>query len=109
VREIIKVDSVRDVHVLPGGVGYVQFDGIFRAPSDNSAGRFHAAQTGRQQPHLDLRNNPGGAARFRRSKSPNLFPRKASSSSTPQGRQAFDPTITVPETEGAPLALPVAS
>lgn len=61
VREIIKVESVSDVTLLPGGIGYlrlVQF-------SEPTAAEFHAGiarlqSEGMQALIIDVRNNPGG-------------------------------------------------
>ncbi len=60
-REIIKVDSVREVRVLPGGIGYIQLAEF----SERSAEEFGRAldrllQDGIDSLVLDLRNNPGG-------------------------------------------------
>lgn len=60
-REVIKVASVRDVHVLPGGIGYVQVTDF----SDNTGDEFAKAldqllAQGMDSLVIDLRNNPGG-------------------------------------------------
>jgi carboxyl-terminal processing protease len=61
VREIIRVESVRAVHVIDDGIGYVQLTEF----SDHTAEQFrHALESLlRQGIHsliIDLRNNPGG-------------------------------------------------
>jgi len=61
VREIIKVDSVREVRVLPGGIGYIQLAEF----SERSADEFNHALDRLLRDDinslvLDLRNNPGG-------------------------------------------------
>jgi carboxyl-terminal processing protease len=61
VREIIRVESVRGVHVIDDGIGYVQLTEF----SDHTAEQFrHALESlVKQGVHsliLDLRNNPGG-------------------------------------------------
>jgi carboxyl-terminal processing protease len=60
-REVIKIDSVRDVRVLDDGVGYVQLTEF----SEHTGEQFsHAleqlARDGATSLILDLRNNPGG-------------------------------------------------
>lgn len=61
VREIIKVESVRGVQVLPDGIGYVQLTEF----SDHTAAQFRRAlenllRRGITSLVIDLRNNPGG-------------------------------------------------
>jgi len=60
-RERIRLDSVRNATVLPGGIGYVQLT-VF---SERTSDEFQAALAGLEQQGiraliLDLRNNPGG-------------------------------------------------
>src|SRR5579884_4311075 len=61
-REVIKVDSVRDVHLLPGNIGYLQLTEF----SDNTADEFVKAlntlilDDGATSLIIDLRDNPGG-------------------------------------------------
>jgi carboxyl-terminal processing protease len=60
-RELIKVDSVRDVRVLPDRIGYIQLTEF----SEHSAEEFGQAldrleKDGIDSLVLDLRNNPGG-------------------------------------------------
>ncbi|QYM80808.1 S41 family peptidase [Horticoccus luteus] len=60
-REVIKVASVRDVHLLPGGAGYLQLTEF----SERTADDFDAAldkllALGADSLIIDLRNNPGG-------------------------------------------------
>ena len=64
VREIIKVESVRNVRVLDDGIGYVQLTEF----SDHTAEQFRRALDelllqGAGSLILDLRNNPGGRGR----------------------------------------------
>lgn len=61
VREIIRVESVRGVHVIGDGVGYVELTEF----SDHTAEQFRHAleillRQGVQSLIIDLRNNPGG-------------------------------------------------
>ncbi|MBL9204293.1 MAG: S41 family peptidase [Opitutaceae bacterium] len=61
VREIIKVESVRDVRLLPDGIGYLQLTQF----SERTGDEFEAAlaklkSQGMTALVLDLRNNPGG-------------------------------------------------
>jgi carboxyl-terminal processing protease len=61
VREIIRVESVRAVHVIEGGIGYVQLTEF----SDHTAEQFRLAlenlvKQGVNSLIIDLRNNPGG-------------------------------------------------
>ena len=60
-REAIKVESVRDAHVLADGIGYIQLTQF----SERTGGEFKAAlkrlqASGAKALILDLRNNPGG-------------------------------------------------
>jgi carboxyl-terminal processing protease len=61
VREVIKIESVRDPHVIDGDVGYVQLTEF----SEHTAEQFRAALEPMLHDNiralvLDLRNNPGG-------------------------------------------------
>ena len=61
VREIIKIESVRSVHIIEDGIGYVQLTEF----SDHTAEQFRRAldalvKQGATSLILDLRNNPGG-------------------------------------------------
>jgi carboxyl-terminal processing protease len=61
VRELIKTDSVRDVQVLPGGIGYLQITQFTERTTEefiNALNKF--ADQGVTSLVLDLRNNPGG-------------------------------------------------
>lgn len=60
-REIIRIESVRDARVLPGGIGYLQLTQF----SERTGEEFRAAMVrltreGVKGLILDLRNNPGG-------------------------------------------------
>ncbi|HVU34762.1 MAG TPA: S41 family peptidase [Opitutaceae bacterium] len=61
VREVIKVDSVRDAHLIDGNVGYVQLTEF----SEHTGEQFGDAldqllRDGAESLVIDLRNNPGG-------------------------------------------------
>lgn len=61
VREVIKIDSVRDAHIIADGVGYVQLTEF----SEHTGEQFGAAldqllRDGATSLIIDLRNNPGG-------------------------------------------------
>jgi carboxyl-terminal processing protease len=61
IREIIKIESVRSVHIIEDGIGYVQLTEF----SDHTAEQFRRAldnllKQGATSLVLDLRNNPGG-------------------------------------------------
>ncbi len=61
VREIIKIESVRGVQMMDGGIGYVQLTEF----SDHTAAQFRRAiesllRRGMNSLIIDLRNNPGG-------------------------------------------------
>ncbi len=61
VRELIKTESVREVQVLPGGIGYLQITQFTERTTEefiNALNKF--ADQGVTSLVLDLRNNPGG-------------------------------------------------
>ncbi len=61
VREVIKVESVRRVQVLEGGIGYVQLTQFAeRTGAEFAAALEELAAAGATALVLDLRNNPGG-------------------------------------------------
>ena len=107
-REIIKVDSVRDAHVLPGGVGYLQLTEF----SEHTGGEFtHAVnqllKDGIGSLVLDLRSNPGGLLEAAVKVAEPFFKKGELIVST-QGRKPDDREDYRAESEGAPLRLPVA-
>ena len=60
-REVIKVESVRNVRVLPGGVGYLQIAEFSRPSGEEFGKALEKLQAGGMTSLvLDLRNNPGG-------------------------------------------------
>jgi carboxyl-terminal processing protease len=107
-REIIKVDSVRDVHVLPGGVGYLQLTEF----SEHTGEEFTRAldrlrSDGATSLVLDLRNNPGGLLDAAVDVAEPFF-RKGELIVYTQGRKADDRDDYRSEAKGEPIALPMA-
>jgi carboxyl-terminal processing protease len=107
-REAIKVDSVRAVRVLPGGVGYLQLTEF----SDNTADEFDKAldkllHDGATSLIIDLRDNPGGLLDAAVAVA-NPFFKKDELIVYTQGRQPDDREEYRAEGDGEPLTLPVA-
>ena len=108
VREVIKIESVRDVHVLDDGVGYVQLTEF----SDHTAEQFGRAldrllAEGATSLVLDLRNNPGGLLDAAVEVAEPFFKKKELIVYT-QGRKPSDREDYRAEVDGEPLTLPVA-
>ncbi|HWA08409.1 MAG TPA: S41 family peptidase [Opitutaceae bacterium] len=108
VREVIKVDSVRDVHVLPGGVGYLQLTEF----SEHTGVEFGLAlerlvHDGATSLVLDLRNNPGGLLEAAVDVAQPFF-RKGELIVYTQGRKTDDRDDYRSEAKGEPLRLPLA-
>ncbi len=60
-REVIKVESVRNVRLMPGGVGYLQLTEFSRPSGEEFGKALEKLKTsGMTSLVLDLRNNPGG-------------------------------------------------
>ncbi len=107
-REVIKVDSVRDVRVLPGGVGYLQLTEF----SEHTGAEFGQAldrlvKEGATSLILDLRNNPGGLLDAAVEVAEPFF-RKGELIVYTQGRKAADRDDYRSEAKGEPLKLPIA-
>ncbi len=107
-REIIKVDSVRDVRVLPGGVGYLQLTEF----SEHTGDEFTHAVNQLLQENitslvLDLRGNPGGLLDAAVEVAEPFF-KKGELIVYTQGRKAADREEFRSEADGDPLDLPVA-
>jgi carboxyl-terminal processing protease len=107
-REIIKVESVRDVRVLPGGVGYLQLTEF----SEHTGEEFGRAleqlrKDGASSLVLDLRNNPGGLLDAAVDVAEPFF-RKGELIVYTQGRKAGDRDDYLSDAKGEPLQLPVA-
>ena len=61
VREKIKIDSVRDVHLLPGGIGYIQLTQFTERTGEEFINALNKLNDmGMDALVLDLRDNPGG-------------------------------------------------
>ena len=108
VREVIKTESVRDVHVIDGGVGYVQLTEF----SEHTGEQFTRALDGllRQGVSalvLDLRNNPGGLLDAAVDVAEPFF-KKGELIVYTQGRKPADREDYRADTGGTPVALPMA-
>lgn len=108
VREIIKVESVRDVRVLPGGVGYLQLTEF----SEHTGAEFGRAldrlqQEGASSLVIDLRNNPGGLLNAAVEVAEPFF-KKGELIVYTQGRKADDRDDYLSDAKGEPLKLPMA-
>lgn len=107
-REIIKIESVRDVRVLDGGVGYVQLTEF----SEHTGEQFGRAldrllEQGMNSLIIDLRNNPGGLLDAAVDVAEPFF-RKGELIVYTQGRKPADREELRATREGNPLSLPVA-
>jgi carboxyl-terminal processing protease len=108
VREIIKVESVRSVRVLEGGIGYVQLTEF----SDHTAEQFRRAlqsliRQGANSLIIDLRNNPGGLLDAAVEVVEPFFRKKELIVYT-KGRKPSDREEFRSEADGAPISLPTA-
>jgi carboxyl-terminal processing protease len=108
VRELIKVESVRDVKVIDENVGYIQLTEF----SEHTADQFKAAlnnllRQGIGSLVIDLRNNPGGLLDSAVEVAEPFF-RKGELIVYTQGRKPSDREDYKAETEGEPVSLPVA-
>jgi len=108
VRELIKFASVRDVHVLPGHIGYIQLTEF----SDHTGDEFVTAldrllKEGIDSLVIDLRNNPGGLLDAAVEVAEPFFKHGELIVYT-QGRKAADREEYRAESVGVPLQLPVA-
>jgi carboxyl-terminal processing protease len=107
-REVIKVDSVRNAHLLPGNIGYLQLTEF----SDNTADEFDKAldkllRDGASSLIIDLRDNPGGLLEAAVAVA-NPFFRKNELIVYTQGRKSDDRDEYRAEGDGEPLTLPIA-
>jgi carboxyl-terminal processing protease len=107
-REAIKMDSVRSVRLLPGGIGYLQLTEF----SDNTADEFDKAldkllHDGATSLIIDLRDNPGGLLDAAVAVA-NPFFKKDELIVYTQGRQPDDREEYRAEGDGDPLTLPMA-
>jgi len=107
-REIIKVDSVTNVHVLAEDVGYV----LITEFSEHTGEQFASAVDGLLKKNInsliiDLRNNPGGLLDAAVDVAEPFF-RKGEMIVYTQGRKPSDKEEFRSESEGEPLDIPVA-
>lgn len=108
IRELIKVESVRDVHVIDGGIGYIHLTEF----SEHTGDQFHRALTsllkqGVGSLVVDMRNNPGGLLDSAVEVAEPFFKNGELIVYT-QGRKPADRDEYKAETDGEPLALPMA-
>ncbi len=108
VRELIKLESVRDVHVLADHTGYIQLTEF----SDHTAEEFDQAlnrllKEGIDSLVIDLRNNPGGLLDAAVDVAEPFF-KKGELIVYTQGRKAADREEYRASADGDPLQLPVA-
>jgi carboxyl-terminal processing protease len=107
-REIIKVESVRNVRLLDDGIGYVQLTEF----SDHTGAQFRQAldtlrNQGARSLILDVRNNPGGVLEAAVEVAEPFF-RKGELIVYTQGRKPQDREKFRSELKGAPVTLPTA-
>lgn len=106
VRELIKVESVRNAMVLPGGIGYVQITQFTeRTGEDFIKALNRLGSQGIQSLVLDLRNNPGGVLDAAVAVAEPFF-KKGDLIVYTQGRRANDRDEYRAESSDAPLTLP---
>lgn len=108
VREVIKIDSVRNVHLLPNGIGYIELTEF----SEHTGEQFSQAldrllQQGATSLILDLRDNPGGLLDAAVEVVEPFF-RKGELVVYTEGRKKSDHEEYRAELEGDPLSLPIA-
>jgi carboxyl-terminal processing protease len=108
VREVIKIDSVRDVHVLADGVGYVQLTEF----SEHTGEQFGKAleqllKEGATSLVVDMRDNPGGLLDAAVEVAEPFF-KKGETIVYTQGRKPADREDYKAEAEGDPLNIPLA-
>jgi carboxyl-terminal processing protease len=108
VRQVIKVVSVRGARMIDGTVGYIQI----RDFSEHTGEQFEDAlnqllKKGADSLVIDLRNNPGGLLDAAVEVAEPFF-KKGELIVYTQGRRPADRENYLSETEGDPLAIPVA-
>lgn len=107
-RELIKTESVRNVHTLPGNVGYIQITQF----TERTGEEFFEAlnQLARQNATsliIDLRNNPGGVLETAVQVAEPFF-KKGELIVYTQGREAKDRDEFFAESDDKPITAPVA-
>lgn len=107
-RELIRIESVRDVHMLPDNVGYVQLTEF----SDHTGEQFRDALEqlileGARSLVIDVRNNPGGLLDAAVEVAEPFF-RKGELIVYTQGRKPNERDDYRAESSGLPISLPIA-
>jgi carboxyl-terminal processing protease len=107
-REKIRVESVRDPRLLPGGIGHVQLTQFTERTADEFTQALQELQRqGARALVIDLRNNPGGLLDSVVEVAGNFF-KKGELIVYTQGRDAKDREDYRATLVGPPLALPIA-
>jgi carboxyl-terminal processing protease len=107
-REVIKIDSVRDVRVLSDGIGYLQLTEFSEDTSEEFAkGVNQLLGQGIHSLIIDLRNNPGGLLDAAVEVSEPFF-KKGELIVYTQGRKPADREDYRSEANGVPLDIPLA-
>lgn len=108
VRELIRVESVREVRLLPDGTGYINLAQFSeRSGEEVRQALRQLTEQGMTALILDLRNNPGGLLTTAVEVAEPFFPRNELIVYT-QGRQAADREEFRSNLRGEPIAVPVA-
>lgn len=108
IREVIRIESVRDVRIIGDGVGYVQLTEF----SEHTAEQFSHAldqllRSGANSLIIDLRNNPGGLLDAAVEVAEPFF-RKGELIVYTEGRKRTDHEEYRAELDGDPITLPIA-
>ncbi len=107
-RELIRIDSVRDVHVVSDGVGYIQLTEFSEHTGEQfTQGLNKLLGQGITSLILDLRNNPGGLLDAAVDVAEPFF-KKGELIVYTQGRKPSDRDDYKAESDQPPLNLPVA-
>ncbi len=107
-RESIRVESVRDAHLLADGIGYVQLTEFGEHTADEFATAVKQLRArGLRALVIDLRNNPGGLLDSVVAVASNFFNKRELVVYT-QGRDPKDREDYLADPAGAPLTIPLA-
>jgi carboxyl-terminal processing protease len=107
-REVIKVESVRNVHMMSGGIGYLQLTEFSRLSGEEFGKALEKLKTsGMTSLVLDLRNNPGGLLSAAVEVAEKFFNKNELVVYT-QGRRAEDRDERRASGKTSPLKIPVA-
>jgi carboxyl-terminal processing protease len=106
VRELIKTESVRDVHVLEGGIGYVQITQFAERTGEEFINALNKlSEQNVRGLIIDLRNNPGGLLDAAVQVAEPFFPKGETIVYT-QGRRANDREDYKSESNDPAITLP---